>query len=141
MTDYIEMVRRMTKSVGDSIGELYYSYMHSKEVIQEEQGNMSDIVHKLEIYRTSNVERQKLATIYANCARRRRRHKEIVELLEPFIGFVTDTKLPKKLCDVVSDMQAAKERQSRRQYTPRGKVINFNNTEKYDLSYDKNFND
>lgn len=141
MTDYIEMVRGMTKSVGDSIGEMYYSYMHSKEVIQEEQGNMSDIVHKLEIYRTSNVERQKLATIYANCARRRRRHKEIVELLEPFVGFVTETQLPKRLCDVVGDMQAAKERQAKRQYTPRGKVINFENAEKYDLSYDKNFND
>lgn len=131
MKDYISMMQKINADFRDLVGSMYDDYTYSKKIVHREQGNMSDIVHKLEIYKTSSVERQKLATIYANCARARRRHKEIIEMLNPMVRLVCNTELPKMLNGVIQDMQDAKERQQKRQYTPRGDVVNFDGADVY----------
>jgi len=103
----------------------------AETIVLYEQGVMQDISHKLELYQTTDTERQKLATIYANSARKRRKSKKTQETLDHVNGFICSLKLIDKFKQRIKEIEKEQEKQESRQYTPRSEKIRFDETKKY----------
>jgi hypothetical protein len=125
------------KKMAADICKMHDAYLEAQQMLQVEQGVMIDIAHKLELYRTSDAERQKLATIYANAARKRRKCKEYIEMMERFANYDHAVDLNQNMAHIASEMVETKKRQEKRQYTPRSEKIRFDDAEKYDINYEK----
>ena len=109
-------------------------YRIAMDGLHYEQDVIQDISHKLELCKTTSTERQKLATIYANAARKRRKYKEKAELLKPLMEYKNCEAMTKELKTLVQEMESIAMRQQARQYTPRTKKIHFDGIEAYDYS-------
>lgn len=125
--DYAKKIERVCQD----FVQMHSAYRHAQRTIKAEQWVMQDISHKLEIYRTTDQERQRLATIYANAARQRRQCKETVEVLSPLFRALGVGDLSDRLSHVVAEMAQVQERQKKRQYTPRSGKIRFDDVEKF----------
>lgn len=127
MMDYANRVRRIRNELVGILSE----YESACDIVKKEQGVMQDIAHKLELYRTSDKERQKLATIYANSARKRRKHKDCKELLEVVERIENEIFLISRFDAMIEEIDNKKLKQEKRQYAPRSTKIRFDDVEKF----------
>lgn len=125
--DYINELKRTT----NFLKKVTHDFNKAKSTVSYEQGVMQDISHKLECFKTTEEERKKLATIYANAARNRRKAKERIEVLCSLHQAILQTKFINKAEQVVKEMELSKEHQAKRQYSPRTNKIDFENAEKF----------
>jgi regulatory protein YycI of two-component signal transduction system YycFG len=127
MKDYVKEFNTISNACKNILAD----YAEAKEIVDYEQSVMRDVAHKLELCRTTSIEREKLATIYANAARRRRTSKDIVNILHDFVRFCEIHSLESVFCEFSAGVQHEKERQAVRTYTPRTNKIHFDGVAKY----------
>ena len=92
------------------------------ELMKEQDALQQDLLHKLEIENLTRDERAKLATELRDCRRLRRKHKDVVEELEPIAGYCGTTagmQAVKQLSRFVGELRKVENYHQNRHYVPR----------------------
>ena len=92
------------------------------ELMKEQDALQQDLLHKLEIENLTRDERAKLAAELRDCRRLRRKHKDVVEELEPIAGYCGTTagmQAVKQLSRFVGELRKVENYHQNRHYVPR----------------------
>ena len=90
------------------------------ELMKEQDALQQDLLHKLEIENLTRDERAKLAAELRDC--RRRKHKDVVEELEPIAGYygtAAGMQAVKQLSRFVGELRKVENYHQNRHYVPR----------------------
>ena len=113
-----EILARAAKLLNDA----QKVYDANFELMKEQDALQQDLLHKLEIENLTRDERAKLATELRDCRRLRRKHKDVVEELEPIAGYCGTTagmQAVKQLSRFVGELRKVENYHQNRHYVPR----------------------
>ncbi len=97
-------------------------YAWNYEEVNRMDGLTQDYLHKLELDNLDYAKRAKLATQLAECRKRRRACKDMVEVLSPLVGFLESDKgktLLNLMREALGKTRKVEERMETRTYFPR----------------------
>lgn len=113
-----EILARAAKLLNDA----QKVYDANFELMKEQDALQQDLLHKLEIENLTRDERAKLATELRDCRRLRRKHKDVVEELEPIAGYcgtAVGMQAVKQLSRFVGELRKVENYHQNRHYVPR----------------------
>lgn len=107
------------KTVIEFLEEVPKAYAWSYEQVGEMDKATQDILHSFELDKMTASERSKLTTALIKTRKERRRHKDIVETLEPLILFLEsniDTKLLHQFKETLGKVRKVEQYHQNRTY-------------------------
>jgi len=108
----------------DFLTEVKNEYNYASEIVGTEDKRTQDLLHAIE-FESHSKERAKIATKLRNSRIIRRENKDIVEVLEPIISFMSDEKNIKtlnQLTQLLGQVRKVEKYHENRSYHPRVEV-------------------
>ncbi len=110
------------KELIDFIASCNREYRFCKEQIETEDKLTQDLLHHLELNKTSSKERNQIAKELTRARQNRRYYKDRAEEIEPLVTFfetIQNIKVMNQLPQVLGAVRKAEKRHENRTYTPR----------------------